>query len=108
MNVLNEAEMESKLKALGFSNFEINVLLEVYRIPMGETKTYSQIAETIGHRNASRAVGSAVRKNPFAPLIPCHRVVRKDGKIGNYSGGGGREQKRKMLKEEGIDVERLK
>lgn len=108
MNALNESEMESRLKALGFTNFEINVLLEVYRIPLGETRTYSQIAKAIGHGNAARAVGSAVRKNPFAPVIPCHRVVRKDGKIGNYSGEGGKEQKRKMLKEEGVKVDELK
>lgn len=108
MSDLNEMDIEAKLKALGFSNFEVNVLLEVYKIPLGETRTYSQIAKAIGHGNAARAVGSAVRKNPFAPVIPCHRVIRKDRKIGNYSGEGGKEQKRKMLKEEGVNVDELK
>ena len=101
-------EIRKKLMDLKFSKFEIQVLLEVYGIPKGETRTYSQIASAIGHKNAYRAVGSVVRKNPFAPEIPCHRVVRKDGQIGNYSGKGGKDGKRKMLMEEGANLEKMK
>lgn len=101
-------EIRKKLMDLKFSKFEILVLLEVYKIPKGETRTYSQIASAIGHKNAYRAVGSVVRKNPFAPEIPCHRVVRKDGQIGNYSGKGGKDGKRKMLMEEGANLEKMK
>lgn len=108
MEVQDEIKMENELKKLGFSEFSIRVLMEVYKIPVGETRTYSQIAELVGHKNAGRAVGSAVRKNPFAPVIPCHRVIRKDGRLGNYSGEGGTERKRKMLMEEGINVSELK
>lgn len=70
-------------------------------IPSGEVRTYSWIAKKIGSPRAVRAVGNAVGKNPFAPGVPCHRVVRKDGSLGGYSGPGGLKTKVKLLKKEG-------
>jgi len=58
-------------------------------IPKGKIRTYGWIALKIGQPGASRAVGTALAKNPFAPNIPCHRVIRKDGSWGGYSGPGG-------------------
>ncbi|MGM5593567.1 MGMT family protein [Corynebacterium glucuronolyticum] len=56
-------------------------------IPFGETRTYGQIAEAIGHPRAARAVGTACALNPVPLLVPCHRVVPAGGGVGNYAGG---------------------
>jgi methylated-DNA-[protein]-cysteine S-methyltransferase len=64
-------------------------------IPYGETRSYSWIAEKIGNRNAVRAVGHALGQNPLPIIIPCHRVLNKDGGLGGY--GGGLELKRYLL-----------
>ncbi len=76
---------------------------EVYRatrtIPMGETRSYQWVAERIGRPRAARAVGQALHHNPFAPMVPCHRVVRSDGTLGGYAGG--LAKKRKLLRREG-------
>ena len=84
-----------------YPSFYKKVWLECARIPKGETRTYGWIAEKIGHPKAARAVGQALAKNPFAPDIPCHRVVRGDGSLGGYSGQGGLTTKRRMLEQEG-------
>ena len=81
--------------------FQRAVLLACSRIPKGQTRTYSQIARAIGKPKAARAVGNALAKNPFAPLIPCHRVVKSDGSPGGYSGKGGVKTKRRLLAAEG-------
>src|SRR5882672_6844023 len=70
-------------------------------IPAGETRTYGWIAQRIGRPQAARAVGLALKKNPFAPIIPCHRVVRSDGKLGGYSAPGGIRAKKILLQKEG-------
>ena len=69
-------------------------------IPAGETRTYGWIARRIGHPKAARAVGQALALNPFAPYVPCHRVVRSDGHLGGYSAPGGLVRKRQMLDRE--------
>lgn len=69
------------------SPFTRKVLTAVSKIPYGETRSYSDIARTVRAGKAVRAVGSAVGKNPFLFLIPCHRVIAKDGGIGGYSAG---------------------
>ena len=61
----------------------------VRKIPSGKTLSYTEVARRAGSPKAARAVGQALSKNPFAPIIPCHRVIRKDGKPGGYSGPGG-------------------
>jgi O-6-methylguanine DNA methyltransferase len=91
------------------TEFERAVLLKALEIPRGEVRTYGWIAAQIGHPAAVRAVGSALRKNPVPVLIPCHRVVRSDGHIGEYALGGS-DAKRRILAAEGIgsdDIARL-
>jgi O-6-methylguanine DNA methyltransferase len=90
----------------GLSEFERAVLLKALEIPRGEVRTYAWIAREIGHPAAVRAVGSALRKNPVPVLIPCHRVVRSDGHIGNYALGGS-QAKRQILWAEGVDPDWL-
>jgi O-6-methylguanine DNA methyltransferase len=70
-------------------------------IPRGEVRTYGWIARRIGRPQAARAVGMALGRNPFAPTVPCHRVVGADGRMTGYSAAGGVAQKRRMLKAEG-------
>ncbi len=70
------------------------------RIPKGETRSYGWIARRIGRPGAARAVGRALAANPFAPAIPCHRVIGADGRLGGYSGPGGLRTKIRLLKKE--------
>jgi len=56
-------------------------------IPYGETRSYTWVAEQLGKAGAVRAVGQALARNPLPIIVPCHRVVAKDGKLGGYSGG---------------------
>ena len=84
------------------TKFQIQVWEEIKKIPKGSVKTYKEIACIIGKPNSSRAVANACGKNPLIVLIPCHRVIRSDGKLGGYSGRGGVKTKLKMLKKEGI------
>ena len=84
--------------------FQIAVYKALEKIPEGRVTTYSAIARHL-NTNAVRAVGTAVGKNPYAPKVPCHRVVPASGKIGNYSGEGGVERKIELLRQEGVFVE---
>ncbi len=79
--------------------FQKKVWQALRQIPYGQTKSYTQIAEEIHEPKAVRAVGSAIGKNPVLMVVPCHRVVTKAGKVGQYRGGV--EMKRKLLKLEG-------
>jgi O-6-methylguanine DNA methyltransferase len=93
----------------GLTEFERAVLLKALEIPYGQVRPYGWIAREIGRPKAVRAVGTALANNPIPLLIPCHRVVRSDGVIGNY-GLGGPTVKRRILSEEGVDpveLERL-
>ena len=85
------------------SEFERAVLLKAMEIPQGEVRPYSWIAREIGRPRAVRAVGSALGQNPIPLLIPCHCVVRTDGRIGEYVFGS--EAKRAVLAAEGADPE---
>ena len=69
--------------------------MELTKIGYGQTKSYEEIAEKVGSVKAVRAVGQANHKNPILIIIPCHRVIRKDGKIGGY--GPGMDAKRMLL-----------
>jgi O-6-methylguanine DNA methyltransferase len=84
------------------TEFERAVLLKALEIPRGEVRTYGWIAAQIGRPAAVRAVGTALRKNPVPVLIPCHRVVRSDGHIGEYALGGS-AAKRTILASEGLE-----
>lgn len=86
--------------------FERQVLLKVLEIPRGEVRPYAWVAAELGRPLAVRAVGNAVARNPIPFVIPCHRVVRSDGRIGNY-GAGGPDSKRAVLATEGVNVEEL-
>lgn len=88
----------------GMTEFEKRVLIATLEIPRGKVSTYRRIAERVGRPKAFRAVGNALHKNPLAPLIPCHRVVRSDGRIVGES----REEieaRKALLIEEGVPVE---
>ena len=92
-------ELLKKLE--GYPEFSRKVWLACAEIPEGEVRTYAWIAKKIGKPGAARAVGTALAKNPFAPTVPCHRVVRSDGGLGGYSGRGGLKTKTRLLKKEG-------
>ena len=89
------------MKKLNGTKFQISVWKEIKKIPKGQTKAYKDIAVALKKPKSSRAVANACGKNPLLIEIPCHRVIRSDGKLGGYSGKGGMNQKRKLLKEEG-------
>ena len=74
-----------KIDNLNGTKFQKKVWLELSKIPKGETRTYKEIAIAIGHPLAVRAVANACGKNPNPIKIPCHRVIRSDGKLGGYS-----------------------
>ena len=84
------------------TEFQIRVWNELKKIPKGETRTYKDIAELIGKPTAARAVANACGKNPYPITIPCHRVIRSDGGLGGYSGEGGVDKKKLLLKNEKI------
>ena len=86
------------------TKFQLKVWNYLKTIPRGKVKTYLDVAKAINKPKAVRAVANAVGKNPNAPIIPCHRVIRSDGKLGGYSGKGGKNTKRKLLKLEGISL----
>lgn len=74
------------------TNFQLKVWEALLKIPTGAVTTYQQIAQSIGHPNAVRAVGTAVGDNPIAYIIPCHRVIRKEGVLGEYRWGALRKK----------------
>lgn len=86
----------------GVSAFDRAVLAATLEIPHGQTRTYRQVAERIGRPNAMRAVGSALGRNRAPFLVPCHRVVRSDGTIGDFAFGG--PAKRALLESEGVQL----
>jgi methylated-DNA-[protein]-cysteine S-methyltransferase len=80
--------------------FYQKVWAECARIPSGKTMSYSELARRIGCPGGARAVANALAKNPYAPTIPCHRVIKADGSIGGYSGPGGIAKKKELLRRE--------
>ena len=83
------------------TQFQLKVWKLLKKIPPGKVITYKEIAVFLNMPNAARAVANACAKNPFPPSIPCHRVIRSDGKLGGYSGPGGLKTKKKLLNKEG-------
>jgi O-6-methylguanine DNA methyltransferase len=105
------ASLEGKKATLrfdldGLPEFQRTVLEKALSIPRGEIRPYGWIAAEIGHPKAVRAVGTALARNPVPLFIPCHRVVRSDGYIGNYSLGG-RNAKIGVLASEGVSVDEV-
>ena len=95
--------MVYKKKLIG-TDFQIKVWNAISKIPKGKVKTYKELARSIRKPKASRAVANACGKNPFPIKIPCHRVIRSDGRLGGYSGKGGIKTKRNLLRSEGVFI----
>ena len=81
------------------TDFQKRCWQELLKIPYGQTRSYRQIAEAVGNRNAVRAVGLANGQNPIAIVVPCHRVIASDGTLCGY--GGGLDLKEELLRLEG-------
>ncbi len=89
------------------SEFTLEVLELVKKIPRGRVSTYKEIGKALGRRGQIyRAVGRALKENPCPVKIPCHRVVCSDGSLGGYSGKGGIKRKIKLLESEGIKIKK--
>ena len=97
-------DFKAKLDLSRLSSFQQTVLLACQRIPYGQTASYVDLARTAGRANAGRAVGGVMARNPMPLVIPCHRVVRRDGSLGGFSSPRGIEQKRRLLALEGVVV----
>jgi methylated-DNA-[protein]-cysteine S-methyltransferase len=95
---MESANARRLLNKYNLTEFQKDVLIATLAIPKGETRTYKEIAIAVHRPGAYRAVGTALRLNPLAPEIPCHRVIRSDGNIGNYSAVGGKKTKERLLK----------
>ena len=89
---------------LNGTKFEIEVWNQIKKIPKGTIKTYKEIALILNRPGSSRAVANACAKNPYPPIIPCHRVIRSDGSLGGYSGKGGINEKRRLLRSEKVFI----
>ena len=86
------------------TKFQIKVWSYLKTIKKGSVLTYSDVAKGINKPKAVRAVANAWGKNPYAPKIPCHRVIRSDGGLGGYSGRGGIKTKLRLLRSEKVDI----
>ena len=89
------------------TEFQIKVWNEISKIPKGKVKTYNELAKLIKKPKATRAVANACGKNPYPIKIPCHRVIRSDGYLGGYSGRGGINTKKDLLKKEGYNFGKI-
>lgn len=83
--------------------FTQRVYLATYQIPKGQTRSYQWVAQKSGHPQALRAVGNALSRNPFMPIVPCHRVICSDGSLGGYALGP--KKKLSLLRQEGWNPE---
>jgi O-6-methylguanine DNA methyltransferase len=101
-----ERRVRIPLDLRGRTEFEVAVWTKALEIPHGEVRPYGWVAAEIGRPKAVRAVGTALGHNPIPLIVPCHRVVRSDGMLGQYSLGGP-HNKRAILAAEGLDPERL-
>jgi len=95
--------MNRQKEISGFAN-QLYALLK--KVPKGKVTTYGALAKAAGRPRASRAVGNALNANPFAPQVPCHRVVRSNGEVGGFAGGT--DKKIRILKDEGVAVKNEK
>lgn len=103
-SVLGERAYHGPLLFPSHTPFQRQVLQQLQEIPRGEVRSYGWLAKRLGKPQASRAVGNALAWNPFPYVIPCHRIIRADGRLGEYSGGGGANRKARLLAYEGIAV----
>ena len=91
------------MKKSSLTPFQKKVYKAVLSIPLGEVRTYKWVAHKIGDTRASRAVGQALKRNPYTLIIPCHRVIKFDGSLGGYSKGV--RMKKRLLKKESMETE---
>ncbi len=84
------------------TKFQVKVWKYLKTIPRGKVKTYKEVAIAINSPKSARAVANACAKNPYAPGVPCHRVIRSNGTLGGFSGYGGKKAKKKLLMKEGF------
>lgn len=84
--------------------FQKKVLIAAMQVKKGQVRSYAWIANKIGSPESARAVGNALAKNPYAPDVPCHRVISSNGKLGGYSGPGGLKKKIELLKNENVRI----
>lgn len=84
------------------TSFPALVYAKTKQVPRSRVTTYGQIARSIGKPKASRAVGNALNRNPYAPIVPCHRVVRASGEVGGFASGA--RKKIGLLHKEGVEV----
>jgi methylated-DNA-[protein]-cysteine S-methyltransferase len=82
--------------------FQEKVYAITRKIPKGQTMTYKEISKIL--HSSPRAVGQALKNNPYAPIVPCHRVIHTDGRIGGYDGIRDSKKKIRMLKAEGVRI----
>ena len=99
----NGKNIAKVIKGIKGTDFQKKVWSEICKIESGKVLTYQDIARNIGRPKSSRAVANACGKNPYIEIIPCHRVIRSDGKLGGYSGKGGIDRKKKLLISEGVN-----
>lgn len=92
--------LAQKLKKAELSDFSRRVYEVVADISRGQTMSYAEVASAAGRPKAVRAVGNILNKNPFAPDVPCHRVVRSDGTVGGFAHGSAK--KKALLEKEGV------
>ena len=78
------------------------VYKKLLQVPEGKVTTYSDLAKAVGLKNGQRVIGTIMKKNPFPVIVPCHRVVKSDGKVGGYAYG--EKIKSRMLANEGIKI----
>ena len=86
------------------TKFQLKVWKYLKTIPKGTVKTYKEVAIAINSPKSARAVANSCGKNPYPPKIPCHRVIRSDGRLGGYSGKGGIKEKRRLLNTEKVTL----
>lgn len=84
-------------------NLEQKVYKKLIQVPEGKVTTYGELSKAVGLKNGQRVIGQIMKKNPYPVIIPCHRVVKSDGKVGGYAYGD--IIKTSMLKKEGIQIQ---
>lgn len=87
-------------------NLEHEVYRKLLQVPKGRVTTYSELAKAVGLKNGQRTIGRIMNKNPFPVIVPCHRVILSNGKIGGYAWG--EKIKTNMLSKEGIEIKKGK
>ncbi len=93
------------LDETGLSILDVAIYRELRRVPRGVTVTYGELAVRAGAPGAAQAVGSAMARNPWVVVVPCHRVLAAGGALGGFSAPGGARTKRRLLRMEGVDLD---